>query len=183
MKFTTNDRLCLVGMPAAGKSFLAEAFALFHNITWFDSDRCLEHAQQKTIDVIFEHVVKDGDDSVFRELEYNVIADIVKYTGPWIMATGGGSFVHPPTRKLLLQHCRVIWLNTPSQWLLPRLKASPRPVFKKFIEPKDVEKMLNDRLPYYQQAHHHLTWLPEWYQNPDLAIHTLTLIITKSQQD
>ena len=102
----TTDKLYLVGFMGAGKTSVAAA--LGQRIGWraADIDQCVEAREHRTVAAIFQ---QDGE-AHFRRLEREALAALVPERH-LIVATGGGTFVDPANRALMLADGRVAWLE------------------------------------------------------------------------
>lgn len=113
-----NDRLpfhgrsiVLVGMPGAGKTAIGRRLALRLNLPFHDADAEIEAAAGRSIAEIF---ARYGEPH-FRDGERRVIARLVAGP-PIVLATGGGAYADPATRRALRDAGAVaIWLHTPLQ--------------------------------------------------------------------
>jgi shikimate kinase len=90
--------IVLVGFMGAGKTTVGRLLAAELGVPFTDSDHVIEGRAGKPIWQVFA----DDGEAAFRELEHQVIADLL--SGPDIvLALGGGAVEHPLTRKLLGQ--------------------------------------------------------------------------------
>ena len=77
---------------------------------------------------------------------------------PKVIATGGGAFLDPRTRALILERCTAIWLDAEVETLAERVsRRDHRPL----LRGKDPLPLLRDlaaaRNPVYAEAHLHVT--------------------------
>jgi shikimate kinase len=98
--------IVLVGLMGAGKSTVGRRLAKRLGMGFVDSDDEIERAADHKISEIFDRF---GEAS-FRDGERRVIARLIEGP-PKVIATGGGAFVDPATRKLILERCLAIWLD------------------------------------------------------------------------
>jgi shikimate kinase len=67
------------------------------------------------------------------------------------VATGGGTFIEPATRELMLRDGAVVWLDAPFATILERVPLDGRrPLAADRIE---MESLYNQRLMAYSRAH------------------------------
>ena len=132
-------RIYITGFMGSGKSTVGKILAEKLGYPFVDLDQELEHQANKTIVNIFEQY---GETS-FRELEKSALKLFVME--PFVMATGGGTFIH--NRDWMLQHGTVIFLDVPFEKLVTRVGADPkRPLWK------NAETIYEQRLPHYRHA-------------------------------
>src|SRR3954463_10529977 len=98
--------IVLVGLMGAGKSTVGRRLAKRLALPFVDSDEEIERAADHEIGEIFDRF---GEAS-FRDGERRVIRRLVE--GPRkVLATGGGAFLDPATRALILETCIAVWLD------------------------------------------------------------------------
>lgn len=144
--------LVLVGLMGAGKSTVGRRLARRLGLRFVDSDEEIERACGRSIAEIFERY---GEPS-FREGERRVIARLIEGP-PRVIATGGGAFIDPTTRGLILERCTAIWLDADVETLAQRVsRRDTRPLLRD-CEPGPVLADLAERRnPIYAQAHLHI---------------------------
>ena len=75
-----------------------------------------------------------------------------------MIATGGGVFVDPDTRKLLNERAITVWLDAPVDVLAERTVAARHPPLAPQRRPSGtLERLAKDRGPSYAEAHIHVT--------------------------
>ncbi len=140
------DKVYLVGFMGAGKSTAARA--LGKRLDWKveDIDACIERADRRDIPTIFR---QDGE-PYFRARERQVLIDLLPERGA-VIASGGGTFVDPSNRELMLKDGAVVWLDAPFATVLSRIPLDGRrPLAADRLE---MEQLYNQRLTAYRQAH------------------------------
>lgn len=116
--------IALVGMPGAGKSTIGAALARRLGWPFRDSDAEIERETGLTIAELFE---RDGE-AAFRERERAVI-DRLLDGRLVVLASGGGAFAQPVTRRLLLARATTVWLDADPETLASRIKyGAARPL-------------------------------------------------------
>ncbi|HYJ52190.1 MAG TPA: shikimate kinase [Allosphingosinicella sp.] len=141
--------IVLVGLMGAGKTTVGRRLARRLGLPFADADGEIEAAAGMTVGEIFEHY----GEAHFRDGERRVIARLIE--GPrQVIAAGGGAFVDPATRALMLERCTVIWLDAELELLAERVgRRDHRPL----VRGKDPLALLRDmaevRNPIYAQAH------------------------------
>ena len=140
------DKVYLVGFMGAGKSTAART--LGKRLDWKveDIDACIERADRRDIPTIFR---QDGE-PYFRARERQVLIDLLPERGA-VIASGGGTFVDPSNRELMLKDGAVVWLDAPFATVLSRIPLDGRrPLAADRLE---MEQLYNQRLTAYRQAH------------------------------
>ena len=140
--------LAIVGLMGAGKSSIGRRLAQRLKVPFVDADSEIELAAGATIEEIFE---RHGE-AFFRDGERRVIQRLLE--GPVrVIATGGGAFMDPATRRLMRERAISVWLKADLELLLPRvLRRNNRPLLK-VGEPRAVlERLIAERYPVYAEA-------------------------------
>jgi shikimate kinase len=107
--------LVLVGFMGAGKTTVGRLLAPELGVPFTDSDLVIEERAGKPIRQIFA----DDGEPAFRQLEHEVIADLLNGTD-LVLAVGGGAVEHGLTRKLLAE-ARVAYLRVSLAEVLVRV--------------------------------------------------------------
>ena len=152
-----NDKVTLIGMMGTGKSKFGRLVANNLNFNFYDVDSLIENNFKTTIKDLFS---KYGE-LFFRNIEHETIKKLIfKITEnkeKVIISIGGGAFDNEETRKLLLKHTNVIWLNTPVNILVERVgNGSKRPMIKGDTR-ESITKLLKKRTKYYSLSHYQLS--------------------------
>ena len=140
------DKVYLVGFMGAGKSTVARVLA--QRLDWRveDIDERIEQRERRTIPAIFR---QEGE-PYFRIVEREELIALLPQRGA-VVATGGGTFVDPSSRELMLRDGGVVWLDAPFATILERVPLDGRrPLAADRIE---LEGLYNQRLMAYRQAH------------------------------
>ena len=148
MKAEISTTIALVGLMGAGKSAIGTRLASRLDIPFFDSDVEVELEAGMSISEIF---VNEGE-SAFRRREHDVIKRLL--SGPiHVLATGGGSFIEPKTRRELSGQALTVWLKADLEILYKRvLHKDDRPLLKKSNPRRVLEKLIEQRYPLYALA-------------------------------
>ena len=110
----------LIGMMGSGKSQTGPDLAKKINYAFVDIDDVIEKAAKLSIAEIFE---KDGE-SVFRELEKQVLKEISQHHS-LVIATGGGLVTLPENWGILHQGI-VIWLDLDLKRSIRRIEGDDK---------------------------------------------------------
>lgn len=121
-----NRCIVLVGLMGAGKTTVGRRLAKRLALPFLDSDEEIERAADHSVSEIFDRF---GEAS-FRDGERRVLRRLVGGP-PKVIATGGGAFMDPETRGLILDHAIAVWLCAPVETLAERATRRPqRPLLK-----------------------------------------------------
>jgi shikimate kinase len=94
------------------------------------------------------------------------------FQDPVIISTGGGAFVQPNGRALMLATSTIIWLDVPFELIVERIrkdKENERPLAKNLDDPEKLEafrKLYRKHYPLYKRAHVHI----DASQQPDEVV-------------
>lgn len=138
----------LVGLMGTGKSTVGQRLAKLIGTDFVDSDAAIEVAAQRSVGEIFEQF----GEPYFRDGERRVIARLME-VGHGVIATGGGAFVNPETRALILERAIAVWLDCDIDTLVARTKRrDTRPLLRNG-DPREILTRLHaERAPAYAQA-------------------------------
>lgn len=141
--------IVLVGLMGVGKSTVGRRLARRLGLPFVDSDEEIERAADREIKEIFDRFgeasFRDGERRVLRRL----IAGERK-----VIATGGGAFMDPETRALILDRCVAIWLEAEVETLAERVKRRGHRPLLAGREPLPLLRELAElRNPVYAEAH------------------------------
>jgi shikimate kinase len=138
----------LVGLMGAGKTRIGRRLAARLNLPFFDSDIEIETAAGETIEEIF---AKRGE-RVFREGERRVIARLLARP-VHVLATGGGAFMDPETRRLIARRGVSLWLRANLDVLVARVsRRNNRPLLKQGDPRAILAALIDRRYPIYAEA-------------------------------
>jgi shikimate kinase len=142
----------LVGLMGVGKSTVGRRLAVRLGLPFVDSDEEIEDAAGCSAAEIFERF----GETDFRDGERRLVARLIEGEIR-VIATGGGAFVDPNTRRLLNERAITVWLDAPVDILAERTaRRDTRPLLRN-SDPKAVLQKLSDaRRPSYAEAHIHV---------------------------
>ena len=140
----------LVGMPGSGKSTIGKLLAQTLAVPFYDLDEAIEKKAHLSVSELFE---QSGED-YFRQVESEVLKDLVLNQEPGIMATGGGSPCF---------HDGMVWMNgigvtvfldvTLTELVERNSHSDHRPLLNHSLEEKLLD-LYNVRRPIYLTAAH-----------------------------
>lgn len=150
----TPKRIYLIGFMGCGKSYIGKSLAETMGFDFLDMDAFLEANEGKTIAQIFA----EGGESLFRKLEKNYLHATYDFEQT-IIATGGGAPCFFDNIDWMNQHGTTIYLKTPVEILVNRLKSETghRPLLANKSKQElhtFIQNKLADRRKYYEQANH-----------------------------
>ena len=164
--------IILIGYRGTGKTTIARKLADRLSIPAFDSDVEIERQAGKSIAKIFD---QDGE-LVFRDTEESVIAEILAWSAPFVLATGGGAILRGSTRERLRQSGRVIWLTATPEVILRRITndvttQTMRPNLTSLPMREEIVAVLEQRRLLYAETAH--TTLDTDSQTADEIVETI----------
>lgn len=138
----------LVGLMGVGKSTVGSRLASLIGRDFVDADQEIEKAAQRSIAEIFE----DFGEAYFRDGERRVIARLMEERRG-VIATGGGAFVDPETRALILDKGIAVWIDCAIDTLVERTsRKNTRPLLKNGDPREILTRLYREREPFYSQA-------------------------------
>lgn len=135
-----------------GKSTVGRRLAKRLGLSFVDSDAEIEDAAGYPAAEIFERY----GESDFRDGERRLVARLIE-GDIRVIATGGGAYIDPATRKLLNERAITVWLDAPVDILTERTSRRDTRAQLRNGNPKAVlEKLAEERRPSYAEAHIHV---------------------------
>jgi shikimate kinase len=142
----------LVGLMGVGKSTVGRRLAKRLGLSFVDSDAAIEDAAGSPAAEIFERYGEQD----FRDGERRLVARLIE-GDVRVIATGGGAYVDPRTRKLLNERAITVWLDAPVDILAERTSRRDTRAQLRNGDPKAVlERLAQERRPSYEEAHIHV---------------------------
>ena len=140
------DKLYLVGFMGAGKTSVARALGRRMGWQVEDIDHRIEAREHQRVAEIF---ARHGE-PYFRSAERAVLQELLPQRHA-IIATGGGTFVDPENRAVMLADGAVAWLDVPLERVIERVPADGRrPLAADRVQ---MEQLYARRRAAYSQAH------------------------------
>jgi shikimate kinase len=144
-----NRPIVLVGLMGAGKSVVGRGLAKRLGLRFIDCDSALEEVEGCSIAEIFERF----GEKEFRDRERHLIERLANGVAG-VIATGGGAFVDDRTRELLNRRALTVWLDASPEVLAERIgECDNRPLLRTADPGSILEKLHEERRPFYEQAH------------------------------
>ena len=142
----------LVGMMGVGKTSVGRRLAALLELPFTDADDEIVQAAQMSIPEMFERY----GENYFRDGERRVIARLVGQRRG-VVSTGGGAFVHPETRALILSQGIAVWLDSEIDVLLDRVgRNSNRPLLQTGDPRETLTRLRAERESAYAEAPIHV---------------------------
>jgi shikimate kinase len=142
----------LVGLMGVGKSTVGRRLAKRLGLSFVDSDAAIEDASGFPAAEVFERYGERD----FRDGERRLVARLVEGEVR-VIATGGGAYIDPTTRKLLNERAITVWLDAPIDILTERTSRRDTRAQLRNGDPKAVlERLSEERRPSYEEAHIHV---------------------------
>jgi shikimate kinase len=138
----------LIGPMGAGKSTVGRQLAEALSLEFKDSDQEIQRRTGVDIPTIFEFEGEEG----FRNRERQVIAELSGAEGV-VLATGGGSVLHPDNRRDLAARGVVIYLQcSPEQQYARTSRDRNRPLLHTEDPLERLRGLMAERDPLYRQV-------------------------------
>jgi shikimate kinase len=138
----------LVGLMGVGKSTVGRKLASLLRRDFIDADEAIVEAAQLSIPEIFEQF----GEPYFRDGERRVIARLIE-EGHGVIATGGGAFVDPSTRALILERAIAVWIDADVDTLVERTaRRNTRPLLRNGDPRQILTRLAAERAPFYAEA-------------------------------
>jgi shikimate kinase len=145
----TNRKIIIVGFMGSGKSTVAAAVGPELGCDVIDLDEAITRVNGRTPGEIIEH---DGEPA-FREIETQVLRDVLSQDRPAVIALGGGAWTIDANRELIAQtkEALVVWLDAPVELCWTRILSTneKRPLA---ATRETTEKLYRERRSAYELA-------------------------------
>lgn len=143
----------LVGLMGVGKSTVGRKLAGLLGRDFVDADEAIVEAARRSIPEIFETF----GEAHFRDGERRVIARLIEERHG-VIATGGGAFVDPATRALVLEKGIAVWIDCAIDTLVERTsRRATRPLLRGGNPREILTRLAAERAPFYAEAPIHVT--------------------------
>lgn len=146
-----RGHVALIGLRGAGKTTLGGLLAEKLARPFVRLVGEIEHAARLRISEIFSLSGQKG----YRRLEERALKEAIKRLEPCIIEAGGSIVAEPNTFNILMTSCFVIWVRATPEEHMQRVTAQGdmRPMAGNPEAMKDLIGILEEREPYYSQAH------------------------------
>ncbi|MFY7866561.1 shikimate kinase [Roseateles sp.] len=143
--------ISLVGMPGGGKSTVGRQMARQLGMRFVDTDTEIETRLGESIKSFFDR----SGEGAFRDLESEVLAEVLTREGEFVLATGGGIVLRDANRELLHRHSHVLYLRSTPEELFRRLRHdTQRPLLQVRDPLGKLRELYQVRNPLYRRCAH-----------------------------
>ena len=141
--------IILIGYMGCGKSTVGKALCRQIKTELLDTDQIIEQQEKISIRQMFEQ----HGESYFRNWETQLLEQLLMDSFYGIISTGGGMPLKEKNRELLARLGVVIFLKASADTIYQRIVSDQsRPLLNGKDKRKEIETMLKERLPKYEQA-------------------------------
>lgn len=140
-------------MPGGGKSTVGKQLARQIGVPFVDSDHEIELRIGSSIKQFFDN----HGEAAFRDLETEVIADLLDRSGESVLATGGGAVLRERNREILHGRATVLYLRSTPEDLYRRLRHdTTRPLLQVRDPLAKLRELHQQRDPLYRRCAHYV---------------------------
>ena len=148
------DKIILIGFRCTGKTTIGKKLAEVLNWKFLDLDVEIQKKTGKTI----KEMVEEKGWEFFRNLEKKEMENLYDLKRV-VIALGGGGVLHQKEMEKLKEKSLVIWLFTPEEVILQRLRqdektSSQRPALSNTSLEEEIRNILKEREPLYEKFSH-----------------------------
>lgn len=142
------EHIFLVGFMASGKSTIGQLLAKASHRSFLDTDVEIERRTGLTVAQIFQTM----GEPAFRQMETDLLNEIVTWKDQWVVATGGGMVINEGAMDLMKRNGKVIFLKRSFKKILLELRSqSSRPLAVN-RQKKELCQKYKARLSTYMKA-------------------------------
>lgn len=140
--------IVLIGFMGVGKTSIGKRVAAKLQIEFFDTDEAIRRCEKMPV---YELLQKKGA-KYFEGAQRFAVSTLAQNEG-CLISTGGDTVIDPFNLSALQKNGVLIWLRASAETIYKntRHSVSRRPELAK-ATPKDIEAMIEKRLPFYEQA-------------------------------
>ena len=144
--------IVLVGLMGVGKSTIGRRLAQRLGLPFIDSDSAIEEAAGASAADVFDRYGEDD----YRDGERRLVARLIDGQVR-VIATGGGAFIDPDTRRMLNERAITVWLDAPVAVLAERTgRKNTRPLLRGDDREATLARLSAERRALYAEAQVHV---------------------------
>jgi shikimate kinase len=143
-----HRKIFIVGFMASGKTTFGQHLAEELNLPFVDTDALIEEKIGMSISDFFNQ----WGEKYFRRMERDVLYGLLSKQESFVCATGGGSVCQPDIMDWLNKTSETIWLDTPWDVIVKRLKSANNRPLANELSLNDLKILFDQRISYYQKA-------------------------------
>ena len=152
-----ETRIVLTGFMGVGKSTVARHLAVILETQKIELDSVIEAREKQTI----AEIIKINGISRFREIETEILRNILTENSARILALGGGAWTIAENRRLIkTRNCTSIWLESSFEHCWRNIKSSKRERPLAVNKP-ETRKLFDERQNFYCLADWHFIIKPD----------------------
>lgn len=145
--------IVLVGMPGCGKSTIGRLLARRLQLDFVDADQRIEQHLGCTIRSYFD---SHGEEA-FRDVEQNVLAELLAGGAHGVLATGGGAVLRSANRALIRTAAQVFYLRATPDEIWRRVRHDTKRPLLQVADPLARLRALHaERDPLYRECAHYV---------------------------
>ena len=142
-----EQSLVLIGFMGSGKTSVGVKLSYRLRLPVEDTDKLIERREGRSISEIFA----DDGEEYFRQLETELLGELIKRGGTRIYSAGGGTPVRAENRWLLKRLGQVVYLKVSPETVYERLKEdSTRPLLQCPDPLSRIRRLLAERREAYE---------------------------------
>ncbi|MCX7123639.1 MAG: shikimate kinase [Gammaproteobacteria bacterium] len=146
-------KISLIGPMAAGKSTVGHDLAQKLALPLYDTDTEIEKKMHATVSQIFA----ERGEATFRQLESDVLLELLSKQEDCIIATGGGIIKAASNRTFLKTQTLVFFLDVSISEQLKRTEGDhTRPILNGVNREDKLTHLRSERWTLYQETAHHI---------------------------
>ena len=143
----------LIGLPGSGKSTIGRQLARAWKLHFVDTDQVIE---QRLGCCIKDFFATHGE-GAFRDIESEVLAQLLRETQATVLATGGGAILRECNRQQLRANSTVFYLQSLPEDIARRLRNdTTRPLLQGADALKRLRELQQTRAPLYLETAHYV---------------------------
>ncbi|HDH52936.1 MAG TPA: 3-dehydroquinate synthase [Nitrospirae bacterium] len=142
-------KIVLTGFMGTGKTSVGKELGRKLGYRFVDTDELIEEREGKPVSLIF----KEKGEDYFRKIEQAAVKEVSQISNV-VIATGGGVIKSRENLEALGKRGVIIWLKADPEIILKRVmtEGGKRPLLDVEEPINEINDMLTERLPLYQQA-------------------------------